>query len=66
MGMKTIVGKCSLCGGVVSTPRVWMGINRPPVRCESCGASADETAGLPVVPMKPLKEAMYTNVLRGR
>lgn len=47
----TIVGKCGKCGGIVSTPRVWAGTNRPPETCESCGATASETRGLPTIPM---------------
>ena len=49
-----IRGKCSQCGGVVSTPKIWHGVGRPPSTCESCGAVADETANLPVIPMKPV------------
>ena len=47
------IGRCSLCGGVVSIPTVWHGTNRPIPTCEDCGAVADEAANLPVVPMKP-------------
>lgn len=48
-----VVGKCGSCGGVVSTPRVWYGVGRAPQQCESCGAYADEAAGLRTLPMRP-------------
>ncbi len=47
------IGKCSRCGGVVSIPLIWFSIRRPVPSCESCGAVADETANLPVIPMRP-------------
>ena len=50
-GNQQIIGRCSLCGGVVSMPLVWLGVTRPVARCERCGAVADEAARLPVVPM---------------
>lgn len=49
---RKIVGKCSLCGGIVSVPTVFMSVNRPVPSCEKCGAVADIAAKLPVVPMK--------------
>ena len=51
-GNKQIVGKCGKCGGVVSTPTIWHGVNRPPKTCERCKATVDESAHLPVLPMK--------------
>lgn len=33
-----VVGKCSLCGGVVVTYSVWHGTTEPPTWCLSCGA----------------------------
>lgn len=47
-----IVGKCSVCGGIVSVPTLWYGVNRPPLMCESCGAVADDTANMHIVPMR--------------
>lgn len=52
-----IVGKCGKCGGVVSMPSVWGGVNRPPRTCESCGATALETHGLPTLPMSDVPDA---------
>lgn len=47
------VGRCSECGGVVSVPRYCMSTQRPVPTCESCGATADPAAHLPVIPMTP-------------
>lgn len=35
----TVVGKCSLCGGKVTIPNVWMGMTPPEPRCMSCHAT---------------------------
>ena len=53
--MNRIVGKCGKCGGVVSVPHLWWGVGRPPATCEACGAYADESANLPVLPMRDIK-----------
>lgn len=50
---KRCVGKCGNCGGRVIVPTVWMGVNPPIPRCEKCGSSVDQTAGLPTLPMQP-------------
>ena len=59
------VGKCGDCGGVVSVPETWMGTQRPPKTCEGCGAIAEETAGLPTMPMKK-SHRMMANCLCDR
>ena len=51
--MKRAIGKCGSCGGIVSVPHIWHGVNRPPATCESCGRTADTAAHLPTLPMKP-------------
>ncbi len=51
-GNGRIVGRCGKCGGVVSTPYLWWGVGRPPKTCERCGATVDETAGLPTLTMR--------------
>jgi hypothetical protein len=51
---KRIVGKCGHCGGKVTVPTMWHGVNPPVPQCESCGAQVDETAHLPTLPMLPL------------
>lgn len=47
------VGRCSICGGRVSVPAVWMGIYPPTPTCDKCGATAKPEDGLPVIPMTP-------------
>lgn len=34
------IGTCSLCGGPVTVPSVWMGVVPPTPTCSSCGATA--------------------------
>jgi hypothetical protein len=52
-------GTCSLCGGPVETPDVWLGIHRPTPSCTNCGAVPVAPHG-PVIQMKPVrKEAEY-------
>jgi hypothetical protein len=46
-----IIGTCSLCGGRVSTPGIWMGVVPPTPTCESCGAVKADHG--PVIDMKP-------------
>lgn len=49
-----IIGKCSLCGGRVILETVQWIVGPPmPARCEACGASEDQTANMPTVPMRP-------------
>lgn len=52
----TVIGTCSICGGSVITPAVWMGVNPPPQTCSRCGAHASNDHGLPVIPMTPASE----------
>jgi len=49
------IGKCALCGGVVSIPTSEHSAGRPVAQCEDCHATASESAPLSVVPMKPKK-----------
>lgn len=51
--MYKVVGKCGSCGGRVTIPTIWHGVNPPTAQCESCHAYADDTAHLPVMPMRP-------------
>lgn len=46
------VGRCSVCGGVVSLPLNHMSVARIVPTCESCGAKEDMASRLPVIPMK--------------
>jgi len=50
---RRIIGKCGICGAVVSVPTIIHSVKRPVPTCERCGAVADETASLPVIPMLP-------------
>lgn len=47
----TIVGACGHCGGTVTIPAVWMGVNPPTPTCRSCGARPKQN--LPVFKMDP-------------
>lgn len=49
--MNQVVGTCSLCGGPVTVPAVWMSIIPPTPTCGHCGAVAAEHG--PVIPMRP-------------
>lgn len=48
-----VVGKCGACGGEVTVPELWWGVNPPKPTCVRCGAVADTTARLPTLPMVP-------------
>lgn len=50
--MSHTVGTCSNCGGRVTVPEVWMGMNPPIPTCQSCGARKRQPHG-PTVPMGP-------------
>ena len=52
--MDRIVGVCGNCGGNVTVPDAWLGINPPVPTCHSCGSTARNTA--PVLPMNPRPE----------
>jgi len=54
MNRKTI-GKCSICGGAVTVPTVTWSVIPPRPQCEKCGAYASKAAGLPTVPMEPMR-----------
>lgn len=49
--MDSVVGSCSLCGGPVTIPTVWMAVIPPVPRCAHCGAVAASHG--PVIPMRP-------------
>lgn len=59
------VGRCSLCGGLVTIPMVWHGVQPPKATCEACGAVEDTSAKLPVIPtVKPLNVSVFRWLLR--
>lgn len=50
--MNKAIGRCSHCGGTVTVPSIWHGLNAPVPRCENCGATASNRH-LPVIDMDP-------------
>lgn len=50
--MNRTVGTCGACGGRVSAPAAWMGLQPPVPTCEACGRQAAWPWG-PVVEMAP-------------
>lgn len=46
-----VIGACSLCGGEVVVPTIWMGVTPPVPRCKKCDA-VKAPQSLPVIPMK--------------
>jgi hypothetical protein len=46
------IGTCSICGGAVVTPDVWLGVVPPTPECSSCGAQPRRSHG-PVIEMRP-------------
>ena len=47
----TVVGTCSLCGGMVTVPTVWSAVIPATPTCQQCGAVAAIHG--PVIPMQP-------------
>ena len=43
--MNITIGTCSLCGGRVTVPEAWAGMNPPVPTCELCGATAKHPHG---------------------
>lgn len=65
------IGTCSLCGGRVSVPRMWMGIYPPIPTCDSCGATKKHPHGGTVEMEKPrrvedIHKEQYANMLGKR
>lgn len=48
--MNKTIGLCSICGGRVVVPDVWLGVDPPRPTCSSCGAKKRED--LPVIQME--------------
>lgn len=49
-----VIGKCSLCSGMVIVPCMWHGIEPPIAKCKCCGAvelKKNCVQDLPVIPM---------------
>jgi hypothetical protein len=49
---KRTIGTCSLCGGAVTVPTVWLGTVSPVPQCETCHATPKKPHG-PVIEMAP-------------
>ena len=49
--MDRSVGTCSLCGGAVTLPDVWMGTTPPIPACSRCGATPKNPHG-PLIDME--------------
>lgn len=52
------IGTCSQCGGVVSVPTMWHGVNRPVASCERCGATAKASG--PVIETEGGRQPSYS------
>ena len=49
---ESVIGTCGLCGGPVTIPTIWHGVNIPPATCKNCGATVKKDYG-PILPMNP-------------
>ncbi len=60
----TVLGTCSICGGKIIVPKVWLGLYPPTPSCMSCGAVPKDAHG-PVIPMEPRKiESRRNRILK--
>ncbi len=53
------LGCCSLCGGEVTIPQIWYGVNPPEPTCSVCGAT-EKTKNLPIIEMVKPKTFSHT------
>lgn len=58
-----IIGKCSLCGGDVSTPQHWASVLPAFPTCTKCGAVADTQQ--PVIKMQRPKHELLSTTSSG-
>jgi hypothetical protein len=54
-----VVGTCSLCGGAVTLPYIWMAVIPAVPTCSQCGAVAAMHG--PVMPMQPAPYKIVTS-----
>lgn len=59
--MNQTIGTCSICGGRVTVPSIWLAVIPPTPTCENCGATAAPNNG-PVIPMVPHQTPPMTKV----
>ncbi len=60
--MNKVIGKCSICGGRVTLPDAWYGVNPPIATCETCYATQDN---LPVIKMRPTPKRNFNGDFMG-
>ena len=60
--MTKVVGRCSICHGIVIAPVYWSGIRAPAATCQSCGATEDN---LPIIKMKPALKRNFNSDFYG-
>ena len=48
---KQVVGRCSQCGGEVTVPSIWHGVEAPKASCSRCHA-IQSNQHLPIIPME--------------
>lgn len=56
------IGTCSICGGAVTTPDIWMGVVPPIPSCSSCGAIPKHAHG-PVIDMRRREPGVYGDMI---
>lgn len=52
-----VIGTCSICGGAVTMPFPWYGIQPPSPTCTSCHAVKRDNG--PVIDMKPVNRSEF-------
>ena len=48
-----VIGKCSICGGLVTLPEYHHSVTPPVPKCKKCGAVADNLPTIPMTPIQP-------------
>lgn len=59
IGSAQTIGTCSLCGGPVQLPAIWMAVVPPTPTCGRCGAVQKSSFG-PVIEMEPPRPPVTT------
>ncbi len=58
--MEYTIGECSICGGRVTLPESWAGVNPPIPKCKTCGATKENSHGDVVEMEKPKRDPWRT------